>query len=248
MRKPALFILLIPLLTGICLADIITTDSWDQSDPAQWVAPFGESQANSITCTSTYGQSFRIQQSDQNILNSISFYMKYLPAYYNTDQIDFSVHVFEWGGDRIVGDALFSSDEITLDYLADVTKFSVNTNDISLKAGTDYIWFATTLNHFDGEPGSAWFGARWDNPYADGKFYFMNDYTGFSCLYDQWSNAGQWKYFNDVVDLACEMKFSESQPVGVPEPSSGLNLVMGLIGLSLVGFLQRTRKLNNRVV
>ena len=218
-RILTLFVAVIAIIaiTGTARATTIdTTATWDGIEA---IGSFGE------TDTATYGQTFNLSAGSDTSLDSVTFYVD---DFSNPDSIDFAFYLYEWDGTKITGSSLFESAPMSTSNAVGFEALTVNTGGVTLSTGTDYVFFLSASNFFDGEPGNGKMGFLNPGPYSGGTFVFMNNGSDFGLL-----STASWSIWA-AGDLAFTMELS-----AVPEPSTLLLLGSGLVGL---GFVRRRFK------
>ncbi|MBI2411779.1 MAG: PEP-CTERM sorting domain-containing protein [Deltaproteobacteria bacterium] len=182
---------------------------------------------------STIGQTFNLNPGDDTTLDSVTFYVNDYSdpntGWSGFDNIDFAFHLYAWDGGSITGASLFTSGQLST-AVADVSgyeTFTVNTGGVSLSTGTDYVFFVSTLNYYDGWWSFGKIGLISDSSYAGGTLVIT----------DSTNLVGTWPVPNSY-DMPFVMQLSPS-PSQVPEPSTLLLLGGGLAGL---GIVRRFRK------
>lgn len=168
---------------------------------------------------STYGQTFRLNSSDDTLLQSISFYVN--DSWTLQNPIDFAIYLYQWDGTRIVGNALFESLPLATTQASSYELFNVSTGGVQMAHDTNYVVFMSASNFFDGNVGYGGVGIT-SNTYLNGKFVYMNNKNDFSKLL-----AGPWGS-NELGDLAFKLELTSAT---VPEPSSLLLLMTGLTAI-----------------
>jgi len=178
------FLVLAMVLGLMCVsasADTIDTFAgWSQS---LYISSLGEPNA------AAFGQTFRLNPGDDNVLDSITFYLfDDLPHGGHTDDVNFALYLYEWDGNKLTGDALFAGSQLTTTHGQPTFEaFSVNTNGVELMVGTDYVWFLSTLLFFDGAPDGTLVAQVIDpltsaGPYPNGHFVFFQFADDFNTL------------------------------------------------------------------
>jgi hypothetical protein len=221
------------IFTGIAGASVIDTATslWDGVTS---VYNMGE------PTTATYGQTFRISPGQDNILQSISFYVD---DYSNPGPVDFALYVYQWDGPNstITGNALYESAPVSTTNNGGAggwETFTFNNINTPLTPG-DYVFFGSTSNFFNGVNGQSQWGALDEfvyDAYTEGTFVLFNNGGDFSLL-------SQPYWFAEYgFDLAFTAEFSPSGPgpEPVPEPH-----IMPLIGAGIFGIGVLRRKLRN---
>lgn len=177
----------------------------------------------------TFGQTFSLNPGNDTSLDSVSFY---LYDFNNPDNIDYALYIYGWDGAKITGSSLFTSGMLSSDGLTGWETVSVNTGGVNLTTGTDYIFFVSASNFYDGSYGTGALGAT-NSSYANGNFFYSYNGNDFGML----SNTA-WSSIGSDYDLAFTLQLSPSSQV--PEPSTLLLLLGG--GLAGLGVVRRLRK------
>ena len=218
-RILTLFVAVIAIIAITGTARATTIDTAATWDGAEYINAFGEPD------TATYGQTFNLSAGSDTSLDSVTFYVD---DFSNPDSIDFAFYLYEWDGTKITGASLFESAPMATSNAVGFETFTVNTGGVTLLTGTDYVFFLSASNFFDGEPGNGKMGFLTSDPYSGGTFVYMNNGNDFGLL-----STTPWS-IRLTQDLAFTMELS-----AVPEPSTLLLLGSGLIGL---GFVRRRFK------
>ena len=200
---------------------IETLSSWNGSG----IGNFGEDNYGGNIDSgvyATYGQTFYLSSVNDNILQSISFYVN--DNWTQSSPVHFGIYLYEWNGSSITGNALFESQPLSTYQSNDYEEFTVNTNGVFLDTDTNYVAFMSASHYFDGNIGYGQTGLT-SNPYLEGNYVYMNNKDDFVKL-----STASWGSINDI-DLAFQLDFT---PVPIP-PSLWL-LGSGLV--SLLGFVR----------
>jgi len=217
----AKLIILFILPLSAYASTIETLSSWNGSG----IGNFGEdSYGGNIDSGvyATYGQTFYLSSGNDNILQSISFYVN--DNWTQSNPIHFGIYLYEWNGSSITGNSLFESQPLSTNKSNDYEKFTVNTGGIFLNTNTSYVAFMSASNYFDGNIGYGQTGYT-SNSYLEGGYVYMNNKDDFIKL-----STSSWASNNDI-DLAFQLDFTP-----VPIPSSLWIFGSGLI--SLLGFVR----------
>jgi hypothetical protein len=184
--------------------------------------------------TQTYGQT--ITTPTDNILTSFSFWLGRTSTNFPdpaNPSLSFMAYVYEWsdGMSHAVGPALYTSGVYTHDATpaTPFTKYTFNTGGLPLTFGSVYAFFLSTSG-LAGTGHIMWEAATGDN-YAGGHFIFINN----------GENTGAWTSDPWGSGFASDLHF-EANFVGsttVPEPSTWVMLVTGLLALGLVALRRR---------
>lgn len=207
------------LFAAIASADIITSDvnSWN------YINAFGEPN------TATYGQTFELEAGDDNVLNSIGWYMK--DSYVGpSNSIDFGLYIYEWDGTKITGDAVFESEMLTVVPSGNTQHVVVETGNLVLETETQYVWFGSTSDYFDNTYGFASWEVVSGDEYGNGQMVYINNGDDFGLLSSQNWNPVDW-------DLSMEMEFSAQ----VPEPATVSLMMAGFLGLTGMALRRKSR-------
>jgi hypothetical protein len=181
--------------------------------------------------TPTYGQTFQTPDAINTVLNNFTFYLT------SASDLYFRAYVYAWdqANQVIVGPALFASAilEAPTDFNCArcVSPVFVNTGNLSLTAGTEYV----AMFNASGTSGSGYSSAAddWTNSYAGGYFLFSNNGNDFSRLFSTpWDPVPSY-------DLEFNANFSRSV-VSTPEPSTLMLIVSGLVPIA--GAARRRRR------
>ena len=183
--------------------------------------------------TQTYGQT--ITTPTDNILNSFSFWLGRTSTNYpdpSEPSLDFMAYVYAWdgGASHATGPALYTSSVFTHNATpaTPFTEYTFNTGGLSLTTGSVYALFLST----SGLAGSG--RIQWEatgEEYAGGNFVFLNNGENTSA----WT-TDEWSVY--ASDLHFEANFAGVSTT-VPEPSTWLMLVTGLLALGVVAMRRR---------
>jgi hypothetical protein len=141
-------------------------------------------------------------------------------------------YVYAWDGSMATGPALYSSDVVTHNATPSTpfTKYTFTTGGLALVPGDMYALFFST----SGLPGTG--RVQWEaastNEYGGGNFIYMNN--GESTA--DWTSTAWASGF--ASDLHFEATFA-SATATVPEPSTWLMMITGLMGLGGVALRRR---------
>jgi outer membrane autotransporter protein len=141
-----------------------------------------------IPNTATYGQTFT-PVAGQTRLSAFTMELGQIggPA------PQYQAFVYQFANNRISGPALFSSGVFTAPTGAAFTPVTINTGNVILTPGQQYVVFLTTSTQTNVGPSSYRFGALTNNTaIPNGQFVFMNNGTVFADLAaNPWSNIGE---------------------------------------------------------
>ena len=210
-----------------CLAMVIAASSasFAQSSISTynlWNGTDGIVTSASGPATYRYGQSFTV--GTDNILTDITVWTKKLN---NATGGSTTAKIYQWNNisKQLIGSALYTSSAHTIGDTTEFTATTVQTSNLSLVTGTDYIFFFENDSQL---LGSAW--GAFDNGPANTEFVINVENLSYG-----WNNFFNW-------DLAFTANFTSSNPGNnaVPEPSEWA--AMGLLGTGLLGLVVRGRK------
>jgi hypothetical protein len=211
-----------------------TTPEWNGS---QYINSFGNPN------TATYGETFIAPTN--NVLQSFTFYIEGSAG----DVASMKAYVFAWTGSLFggngpqgaVGPALYASpSSIVLTADGNFDPVTVTTGGTTLTAGDQYVILLTVSNpsDFNATTGQFLWGlASSQNGLPNdggGGFNFFNNGSDFGEI-----NNGQWDDFENFGDLAFKATFTSAS---IPEPSSGVVLGVGVVGLLGYGRARRGRR------
>jgi hypothetical protein len=184
--------------------------------------------------TQTYGQT--ITTPSDNILNSFSFWLGRTSTNFpdpSNPSLSFMGYVYEWSEamSHAVGPALYTSGVFTHDATpaTPFTEYTFNTGGLSLTTGSTYALFLSTSG-LAGSGRIQWESATGDE-YAGGHFIFLNNGENTSA----WTTDG---WSSQPSDLHFEATFAGVSTT-VPEPSTWVMLVTGLLALGVVAMRRR---------
>lgn len=164
--------------------------------------------------TATYGQTFSVPQNGDNVLTSFTFAIRDTGT-----PVDHDAAIYEWGGDRPVGGALFSTFGTTSGSGA-YELYSYSTGGVALDPTRTYVAFLSASNYFPTGGGAAWGHPQNQDFIPGGEFVFINNGGNFN---DMFNNAWFQGWLGAGNDVAGEFVF-------VPAP--GALALLGLGGLA----------------
>lgn len=194
----------------VCLLAILTVQVTNASTVgtiSNWsgasICNFGEDNYPAGTDSgvyATYGQTFRLDSTDDNYLNSITFYLSD-SSYFSDGPIEFSIYLYRWDGSKIVGETLYESPRLTTYQVPQFQEFTVSTGGIELIRGVDYVIFVSASTYFDGVISYGCMGMTSDH-YLNGYYVYMNNKNDFGKLSNSnWGSIAG-------VDLAFSIELS----------------------------------------
>jgi uncharacterized protein with beta-barrel porin domain len=130
--------------------------------------------------TATYGQTVT-PTAGQTILSGFTFELGQLSG----TAPQFQAYVYQWNSvtNRIVGSALYASGLMTAPNGAAFTAVTINTGNVALTAGLQYVLFLSTSNAQPQATASYKYGALTNNTtYTGGQFVFQNNGANFGNL------------------------------------------------------------------
>jgi len=183
--------------------------------------------------TQTYGQT--ITTPTDNVLTSFSFWLGRTSTNYpdpSNPSLSFMAYVYAWNGSMATGSALFTSGVVTHNATPSTpfTKYTFLTGGLSLVPGDMYALFLSTSG-LAGTGRIMWEAAT-SNEYAGGNFVFMNN----------GENTGDWTTMAWSSGFASDLHFEAtfaSASATVPEPSTWVMMITGLVALGLVTLRRR---------
>ena len=168
------------LANGLAYGQNINTFSvWNGSQHSGYVGEIGT--------YATAGQTFRFNDGDDTSIESLTFY---IGDYQGDDNVEFSLYIYRWDNSSllITGSSLFTSAKLETSGNNTTTwppspfqTFTVNVGGLDLETDTDYVWFISASNYFDGVKGTAYFGFT-TNSYSDGAFFSNSNGSDFLVL------------------------------------------------------------------
>lgn len=186
--------------------------------------------------TQTYGQT--VTTPTDNVLTSFSFWLGRTSTMYpdpSTPSLSFMAYVYAWNGSMATGPALYTSGVTTHNATPSTpfTKYTFTTGGLSLVPGDMYALFFSTTG-LAGTGRIQWESAPTDE-YGGGSFIFLNNGESTAA----WT-SDSWTQGLFASDLHFEATFA-SATATVPEPSTWLLMITGLLGLGAVA-LRRKRE------
>lgn len=182
--------------------------------------------------TQTYGQLITVPT--ENVLDSFSFWLGRTSTNFpdpSEPSLSFRAYVYAWDGgmSHAVGPALYTSGVMTHNATpaTPFTEYMINTGGLSLATGDMYALFFSTSG-LAGTGRIQWEAATADE-YPGGSFIFQNNGEDTS----QWTTSS-WAE-SSGVDLRFEAVFSGA----VPEPSTWMMLITGLLVLGIASLQAR---------
>lgn len=183
--------------------------------------------------TQTYGQA--ITAPTDNILTSFSFWLGKTSTNFpdpSNPSLSFMAYVYGWseGTSMATGSALYTSGVYTHNATPDspFTEYTFSTGGLTLTAGNMYALFLSTSG-LTGDGHIQWEAATSDE-YAGGHFIFQNNGESTSA----WTTSAWGSGF--ASDLHFEATFASTT---VPEPSTWVMLITGLLALGVVALRRR---------
>jgi hypothetical protein len=176
--------------------------------------------------TATYGQTVSVGA--DNVLNGFTFLMRQdSPA-----PVRFRAYVMDWNETQLhaTGPILYSSGNMQTSGQAGFETFSINTGNLQLTSGNDYVLFFSVLNNFDGVADAAAWASRAANVYAGGRFVYQHVDSFGAITTQPWTVDHE----GPGYDLAFRAEFSR-----VPEPTSVLLATLGGLGFAVAARRRR---------
>ena len=169
----AILLIVAARLNAALLID--TTPAWNGTTS---FGLFGE------TNSATFGQTFTAGSSGLR-LNSFTFFIDDNEG--NSDNVEFAAYVAEWDGSKATGSMLFVSPKMETNNNGGADgfeQFTVDTGNIELTSGQQYVAFFCASDYFDDVYGTSNWGVT-DSPqdsYDGGNFVSLNNGSDFSML------------------------------------------------------------------
>ena len=184
--------------------------------------------------TQTYGQT--ITTPTDNVLTSFSFWLGRTSTNYpdpSNPSLSFMAYVYAWNGTMATGPALYSSGVVTHNATPSTpfTKYTFSTGGLSLVPGDVYALFFSTSG-LAGTGRIQWEAATGD-AYAGGNFIFMNNGENTA----DWTTTAWGSGY--ASDVRFEATFEGTGGPVVPEPSTWVMMITGLVALGLVALRRR---------
>jgi hypothetical protein len=197
------------------------------------VSAFGESPSGPFPRAATIGQTITVPF-DDNVLTSFRFAVNDLVIVgeEQVNPIHFDAFVSPWDGEKASGPPIFSSGPYsTTDGPGDDgfgrEIFLIDTGELELTPGAQYVLFFSVSNRFDGIPDGGTLGAS-EDVYPGGELVSATNGNDLGAL-----QTVPWGTFNNnPFDLAFTATF-------VPEPSSFMLASTAAIGLILLVLKRR---------
>src|SRR6185437_5263 len=190
--------------------------------------PFGE------TATATVGQTFTVTGGD-TLLNNFAFRLDDSSP---SRAVNFAAYLYAWDGQKATGSQLYASSMVSTSNNGGAggwETFTFDTGGVSLATGQQYVAFLNASYFFDGTSRTS--SLELSNSYSGGNVVYDRNGTDFGQLTTRaWDSVtdgfiGSWDtYF--VADF--------SAPTPVPEPGSGVLLLVGVAGLAAVGMRRKS--------
>ncbi len=175
-----------------------------------------------------YGQTFTA--GSDTVLTDFTFWTKELDGGGNVNAV---AKVYQWDktNKTVIGSSLFTSGNYVLGTSSSFTATTVNTSNLNIVTGTDYVLMFEAA---DSQTGRAAFGGWFNDVMTGTSMEWVNPTNSIT---DTWSTFAN-------TDLVFTANFNSSTPTNnaVPEPSEWA--AMGLLGAGLLGLVVRGRKKN----
>jgi len=172
MKRIAFVMLVCAFFAGSAIADMTITVPRTSS-----VGPYGEP-ANR-TSFDAAGEVFQVAPGEDNVLNSIEFYVDPSDG---LRPIDFGLYIYQWDGLKITGSHLFKSSTLSATQPGSFQTFNVDVGGLVLTPGTPYVWFISPLEYYQGGVHLGSVGYNGSDVYANGHFVYQNvgtqDFSG----------------------------------------------------------------------
>ncbi len=181
------------------------------------------------------GQSFVVP----TLSTQLSSFSLSLSNFFNGGALKFDAYIlaFDTANRRVTGSVLWNATDIlgsSNDFAFDLRSF--NTGNLSLTAGSTYLFLITTSTQGDGAAGDAsnLVGANDTDGYTGGSLWVANNGSNAGALRD----AGAFTAVDGVTDANFSAVF-RADPSVVPEPAAVLLTGTGLVALGLIGRRRR---------
>jgi hypothetical protein len=208
--------------TSFAQSSISTYGLWNGSD---FIQPFA---SYSNGGSYIYGQTFTA--GSDTVLTDFTFWTR---EYSDGGNVNAVAKVYQWDktNKTVIGPSLFTSGNYVLGTSSSFTATTVNTSNLNISTGTDYVLMFEAANN---QSGIAAFGGIFPDAMTGTSMEWVNPNDSIT---DRWST-----FFE--ADLAFTANFTASNPGNnaVPEPSEWA--AMGLLGTGLLGLVVRGRKKN----
>ena len=206
--------------TSFAQSSISTYGLWNGSDTIDALASY------SYGGSYIFGQTFTA--GSDNILTDFTFWTK---KWSNGGNVNAVAKVYQWDktNKTVIGPSLFTSGNYVLGTSSSFTATTVNTSNLNISTGTDYV---VMFEADDNQQGAVAFGGLFGDAMTGTSMEWVNSPDSIT---DTWSTFDNW-------DLAFTANFTSSNPTNnaVPEPSEWA--AMGLLGTGLLGLVVRGRK------
>ena len=169
--------------------------------------------------TATYGETFTAPTNGNNALQNFGFY---LAGPYQTGDIILGGYIAPWTGSN-AGTPLYTSPSVDYPNTGNA-ELTFNTGGLALTPGASYVAFLSVSQYYGQSSGESYI-SQGDTTIPGGAFVYYNNGGNFSAL----SNS-TWNATGLTPNWAFTATFTPSAPA-VPEPSTLILLVSGLIGL-----------------
>ena len=207
--------------TSFAQSSISTYGLWNGLDKIRTFESYSNDGGSYI-----YGQTFTA--GSDTVLTDFTFWTK---EFSNGGNVNAVAKVYQWDktNKTVIGPSLFTSGNYVLGTELSFTATTVNTSNLNISTGTDYVLMFEAA---DNQSGTAAFGALFGDAMTGTSLEFLNAPD---------SITGRWSTFFEG-DLAFTANFTSSNPTNnaVPEPSEWA--AMGLLGTGLLGLVVRGRK------
>ena len=169
--------------------------------------------------TATYGETITPTAS-QTHLSSFTFELDQLAG----TSPQFQAFIYRWTGSQITGSALFASPVLTAPSSGAFTAVTVNTGNVTLTAGQQYVLFFTTSSVTQASAGLYKFGVTPLSAYAGGQFVFQNNGNNFSTLNTVgWGTAGEDLAFSATMFGLINPLLPSGAPINPTNVAAGID-------------------------